>query len=341
MSPRPSIKDIARLAQVTPSTVSRALAGSDRISAETRRRVQTIAQELGYTPSVAARSLVTGASQTFGILAPTLSDPYAAAVMGGIEAACLEAGYHLVVASTAGDPRREIEAFRVVMGQQPDGLIILSARAGHAYEQVLKGVEVPVVFINSAQPGERVFSIATDNEYGGWLATRHLLDLGHRRIAYLGGPTAGRSHQARAAGYRRALQEAGLRFEPELVLPGDGSLGAGRAALARLLDRNGDGRPTALFCYNDLSALGLLAEAHRRGLRLPDDLSVVGFDNVPYAEISLPPLTTVDQRKEELGRLAVLTLLAALRHEPVSDIRLRGDLVVRESTAPPPDRLHV
>jgi DNA-binding LacI/PurR family transcriptional regulator len=341
MSPRPSIKDIARLAQVTPSTVSRALSGSGRISDATRRRVQTIAQELGYTPSVAARSLVTGASQTFGILAPTLSDPYVAAVMGGIEAACLDAGYHLVVASTAGNPRREIEAFRVVMGQQPDGLIILSARAGHAYEQVLKGVEAPVVFINSTQPGERVFSIATDNEYGGWLATRHLLDLGHRRIAYLGGPTAGRSHQARAAGYRRALQEAGLRFAPELVLPGDGSLAAGRAALARLLAQNANGRPTALFCYNDLSALGLLAEAHRRGLRLPDDLSVVGFDNVPYAEISLPPLTTVDQRKEELGRLAVFTLLAALRGEPVADIRLRGDLIVRESTAPPPDRSHV
>lgn len=334
MHSRASIKDIARLAQVAPSTVSRALAGSDRISDDTRRRVQTIAQELGYTPSQAARSLVTGASQSIAVVAPSLADPFLAAVMAGIERESLAAGYHLVVASTSGDAGREIEGVRMVLGQQPDGLIVLSSRAGKAYQEVLPGLDIPVVFVNSDQPGEQVFSIATDNEHGGWLATRHLLDLGHRGIAYLGGPAQGRSQQARAAGYRRALQEAGLGFDPQRMLAGDGSIAAGRRALVELTGQPLAQRPTAIFCYNDLSALGLLAEAHRQGLRLPDQLSVVGFDNVPYAELSLPPLTTVDQRKEELGRLAVITVLAVRRGEPASDIRLRGDLIIRGSAFP-------
>lgn len=336
MQPRASIKDIAHLAQVSPSTVSRALAGSERISDDTRRRVQTIAQELGYTPSQAARSLVTGASQSIAIVAPSLADPFLAVVMAGIERESLAAGYHLVVASTAGEAGREIEGVRMVLGQQPDGLIVLSSRAGKAYQQLLPGLDIPVVFVNSDQPGEQVFSIATDNEHGGWLATRHLLELGHRRIAYLGGPSQGRSQQARAAGYRRALHEAGLSFEPGRILPGDGSIAAGRRSLAGIAAQPPAQRPTAVFCYNDLSALGLLAEAHRLGLQLPEQLSVIGFDNVAYAELSLPPLSTVDQRKEELGRLAVSTLLAARRGEPVSDIRLRGDLIRRQSTAEPP-----
>lgn len=335
MHTRASIKDIARLAQVAPSTVSRALTGSDRISDETRQRVQTIAHQLGYTPSQAARSLVTGASQSIAIVAPSLADPFLAAVMAGIEGESLAAGYHLVVASTSGDAGREIEGVRMVLGQQPDGLIVLSSRASKAYQEVLPGLDMPVVFVNSDQPGEQVFSIATDNEYGGWLATRHLLDLGHRRIAYLGGPAQGRSHQARAAGYRRALQEAGASFDRQRLLAGDGSIGAGRRTLVDLIEQSPSSRPTAVFCYNDLSALGLLAEAHQQGLDLPDQLSVIGFDNVPYAELSLPPLTTVDQRKEELGRLAVATVLAVRRGEPAADIRLRGDLIVRASTCPP------
>ncbi len=338
MHSRPSIKDIARIAQVAPSTVSRALAGSERISDDTRQRVQTIATELGYTPSLAARSLVTGASQSIAIVAPSLADPFLAAVMRGIESESLAAGYFLVVASTSGEAGREIEVVRMVLGQQPDGLIVLSSRAGKAYQEVLPGLDIPVVFVNSDQPGEQVFSIATDNEYGGWLATRHLLDLGHTRIAYLGGPAQGRSHQARAAGYRRALQEAGQGFDPQRVLAGDGSIASGRRTLGELAGCSPKLRPTALFCYNDLSALGLLAEAHRQRLHLPDNLSVVGFDNLPYAELSLPPLTTVDQRKEELGRLAVTTVLAARRGEPAADIRLRGDLIVRNSTCNPVPR---
>ena len=328
----PSIKDIARLAGVAPSTVSRALSGSDRVSDDTRRRIRAIAEDLDYTPSAIARSLVTGASATLGIVAPSLADPYVAAVMRGIEDGCGEAGYHLLVAATGGDPEREVAMVKLLARQHPSGLIILSSRAGQAYRDLLPALGVPVVFVNADQVGEQVFSIATDNEYGAWLATRHLLDRGHRRVAYLTGPSAGRSQQARAAGYRRALQETKVDFDPRLMLVGDGTITAGREALRALLVLPAAIRPTAIFCYNDLSALGLLAEAHVHAVRVPTDLAVVGFDNVPYAEVSLPPLTTVDQRKEEMGRLAVHIILAAYRGEPVSDIHLRGAFVVRSTT---------
>ena len=335
MHARPSIKDIARRAGVAPSTVSRALAGSTRVSAATRDRIKAIAADLNYTPSAAARSLVTGASRTLGIIVPGLSDPYIAAVMEGIEGASAAASYQHVIANTDGDPAREIQAVQMLLGYNLDGLIILSSRAGKAYIGILPTLDIPVVFVNSTQIGDSVLSVATDNEHGGWSGTKHLLDLGHKRIAYLGGPSLGRSQQARAAGYRRAIQEARITFDPNLMLPGDGSIQAGQNALNAILSQPERTRPTAVCCYNDLCALGLLHQAHRQGLQIPESLSVIGFDNIPIAAISAPPLTTIEQRTSELGQLAANSIFASLQEEPVADIRLRGELILRASTCPP------
>ena len=331
MSHRPSIKDIARIAGVSPSTVSRALADSPRVSLATRQRIQALARELNYTPSLAARSLVMGSSPIIGVISPTLSDPYIASVMKGLEEASHEAGYQRLVASTQGDATREIEMVRLLLGHNVAGLIILSSRAQNAYRALLNQIHVPIVFVNSLHTGEKTFNVATDNEFGGWLATNHLIQQGHRRIAYLAGPERGRSNIARTAGYRRALEEAGLLFEQRLIVPGDGSIESGRKALRWWLELPATQRPSAIFCYNDLSALGLLSEAHHHDVGIPDQLSVIGFDNVPVAEICIPPLTTVEQRTGELGRLAVTTLLNALAEKPVTDIFLRGQLVVRAS----------
>ena len=331
MSQRPSIKDIARIAGVSPSTVSRALAESPRVSLATRERIQAIADELAYTPSQAARSLVMGSSPIIGVISPTLSDPYIASVMKGLEEASHEAAYQRLVASTQGDSSRELAMVRMLLGHNVGGLIILSSRANGDYRDLLEQIDIPVIFVNSLHTGDQVYNVATDNEYGGWLATTHLLEQGHRRIAYLSGPNRGRSQTARAAGYRRALEEAGGSFEQRLLIPGDGSIRAGREALHWWLNQSRHERPTAIFCYNDLSALGLLSEAYQQGVSVPEALSVVGFDNVPMTEISIPPLTTVEQRTEELGRLAVITLLTALQRKPVTDVFLRGDLIVRAS----------
>ncbi len=331
MSQRASIKDIARIAGVAPSTVSRALADSPKVSLATRERIQAIARELDYSPSLAARSLVMGSSPLIGVISPTLSDPYIASVMKGLEEASHGAGYQRLVASTQGEAEREIEMVKMLLGHNVAGLIILSSRAQDAYRRLLPQIDVPIVFVNSLHAGERVYNVATDNEYGGWLATHHLLEQGHQQIAYLAGPMRGRSHMARAAGYRRALEEAGLRFDERLLIPGDGSIRSGREALHWWLNRPVGQRPTAFFCYNDLSALGLLSEAYQQGVSIPKQLSVMGFDNVPVAEISIPPLTTVEQRTYELGRLAVASVLNALEAKPVTDIFLRGELIVRAS----------
>ncbi len=331
MSQRASIKDIARVAGVSPSTVSRALADSPRISQATRQRIRAIAQELAYTPSLAARTLVTGASPVIGIVAPSLADPYIAAVMRGLEEASHQHGYQRLVASSQGDPAQELEMVQMLSGHNVAGLIVLSSRAAEAYAPLLERLSVPVIFVNSLHVGPQVYNVMTDNEYGGWLATKHLLEQGHTHIAYLGGPNQGRSQAARAAGYRRAIEEAGNDFAPDCLLAGDGSILAGRRALRWWLTRPEKKRPTAIFCYNDLSALGLLAEAYQQGVRIPDSLSVIGFDNIPISQISIPPLTTVEQRTQELGRLAVASLLAALEGKPVTDIILRGELIVRAS----------
>jgi DNA-binding LacI/PurR family transcriptional regulator len=335
MPQRPSIKDIARIADVSASTVSRALAGSTRVSSSTRQRIHAIAQDLGYTPSLAARSLVMGSSPIIGVISPTLSDPYIASVMKGLEEASHAAGYQRLVASTQGNAAREIEMVRMLLGHNVAGLIILSSRAQEAYRELLQQIDSPVIFVNSLHTGESVYNVATDNEYGGWLATHYLLQQGHQRIAHLAGPARGRSQIARAAGYRRALEEAGLAFAQHLVLPGDGSIESGRTMLHWWLELTPQQRPSAIFCYNDLSALGLLSAAHQQGIRIPEQLSVIGFDNAPMSEISIPPLTTVEQRTWELGRLAVSSLLTALAHKPVTDIFLRGELIVRASVRQP------
>lgn len=331
MSQRPSIKDIARIAGVSPSTVSRALADSPRVSLATRERIKAIARRLDYTPSLAARSLVMGSSPIIGVIAPTLSDPYIASVMKGLEEASHEAGYQRLVASTQGDGEREIAMVRLLLGHNVAGLVILSSRANGEYRKLISQIDVPVVFVNSLHAGDHIYNVATDNEYGGWLATSYLLGLGHQRIAYLAGPRRGRSHTARAAGYRRALETAGLSFQQQMVIPGDGTIRAGRNALHWWLKQPQAQRPTAIFCYNDLAALGLLSEAYQQGVSIPEQLSVMGFDNVPVTEISIPPLTTVEQRTYELGRLAITSLLTALENKPVTDIFLRGELIVRAS----------
>jgi len=331
MPQRSSIKDIARIAGVSPSTVSRALANSPRISEATRQRIQAIAQDLDYTPSLAARTLVTGASPVIGIVAPSLADPYIASVMRGVEEASQQHGYQRLVASSQGDAEQELEMVQMLSGHNVGGLIILSSRVAQGYASLLERLAMPVIFVNSLHVGPQVYNVMTDNEYGGWLATNHLITQGHNRIAYLGGPALGRSQAARAAGYRRALEEAGFSFNPDCLLPGDGSIQAGRQALHWWLNRSAEERPTAIFCYNDLSALGLLSEAYQQGVHVPQQLSVIGFDNLPITDVSIPPLTTVEQRAEELGRQAVASLLAALEGKPVTDIILRGELIVRAS----------
>jgi len=332
-----SIKDIARAAAVSHSTVSRALSDSPLVSAETKARIQHLAQEMGYSPDAQARSLVMGRTLTIGLVVTTITDPFIAEVVQAVETTAHEHGYSVILASFSSRRERELAAVEMLQSKRVDAVIVTSSRVGAHYLAHIERLRVPVVLINthSAHTGPYTFSVNVDNRHGGYTATTHLAGLGHARIAYVTGPVDHSDDRERLAGYRDALAPGGLVFDPALVVPGTGRAGGGERALPRLLAA--DRPPTAVFCYNDLTAIGLIRAAHHAGLAVPDDLAVVGFDDIPFASYVEPPLTTVAQPTREMGRQAMKMALALIDREDhqlasFSNIVLQGTLIVRESS---------
>jgi DNA-binding LacI/PurR family transcriptional regulator len=331
---RTSIKDIARLARVSHSTVSRALSGSRQVSAETSERIRQIADAAGYRASAAARSLVMGRSNTIGVVVTSIADPFVAGVVRGIEDTAEERGYSVFLANSNAEPERELRVARSLEERRVDGIIVTSSRVGAMHVPLMERMHVPVVLLNNQHPSEFAHSVLIDNVQASMEATRHLVRLGHQRIAYLGDRFGHQSDTERFTGYRRAMEEAGLGFAPELVVHGDGKPEGGGQAMAHLLAL--PNRPTAVFCYNDMSALGALPQVRAHGLKVPGDLSVVGFDDLYFCQYLDPPLTTVRQPLRQMGRMAMETLLH-LFDGPHStyNIKVEGQLIVRQSTASP------
>lgn len=332
---RVSIKDIAKAADVSHSTVSRALSDSPLIPAKTKARIQHLARKMGYTPNAWARSLVMGKTRTIGVVVTTIADPFMAPVLQGIESTAYENGYTVILATSNSEPAREWSAVEMLRSKRVDGVIVTASRVGALYQDHLKRIGVPVVLLNnhSEQRGRYVYSVTVDNRHGARLATQHLIELGHRRIGYISGPARHSSNAGRLQGYRQALREAGIPFAPELVAPGDGKMDAGMAALPALMHLTK--RPTAIFCYNDMTAIGVLRAARQLALNVPRDLSIVGFDDISFASFVQPPLTTIAQPQFEMGQQAMRMLLTAMSQPsraPVANILIKGKLIVREST---------
>jgi len=331
-SRRVSIKDLARRACVSHSTVSRALRGSPLVNLETAARIQKIAEEAGYRPSAVARSLVLGRSNTIGVVVTNIADPFVAGVVNGMEGMAEERGYSVILANSNAEPEREVRVVHSFEERRVDGIIVTSSRVGARYLPLMEKMRVPVVLLNNQHPSEFAHSVIIDNVEASLAATRHLLQLGHRRIAYLGDRFGYQSDTERFAGYRRAVEAAGLEFAPELVVHGDGRPEGGEQAIEQLLALAKP--PTAVFCYNDMSAVGVMRQVRARDLRIPDDLSVVGFDDLYLSEYLQPPLTTVRQPMHQMGRMAMETLLRIMNGEDCTQIqRVAGELIVRESTA--------
>jgi LacI family repressor for deo operon, udp, cdd, tsx, nupC, and nupG len=334
---RVSIKDIAKAAEVSHSTVSRALSDSALVNPETKARIQRLAQEMGYSPDAQARSLVMGRTQAIGVVVTTLTDPFIAEVVEAIESTAVDHGYTVILASSKAEPDREIAAVEVLRSKRVDGVIVTSSRVGALYQNLLDQLGVPVVLLNShsTQSGPYTFSIAVNNRHGAHLATDHLIQLGHRRIAYITGPAAHSDDMERLAGYRQALTEAGYAPDPHLVVAGTGRVGGGERALPRLLSL--EQPPSAVFCYNDMTAIGLLHAARQAGLSVPHDMAVVGFDDIPLALYVYPPLTTIAQPKIEMGKQAMEMVLALMPggdpdSATVSNTVVEGRLIVRASS---------
>ena len=336
---RVSIKDIAQAAGVSHSTVSRALSDSPLVSDETKARVQHLAQEMGYSPNTLARSLVTRQTHTVGVVVTTIADPFIAEVVQGIEATAHDHGYTVVLCNSGAEPEREIAAVEMLGSKRVDGVIVTSSRVGALYLEHLERIGVPIVLINNhnEQSGRYTFTVTVDNQHGGCLATDHLIHLGHQRIAYVTAPADHSSDLDRMAGYRQALVDSGIEPDPDLIVPGNGRADGGERALETLMAL--DVLPGAVFCYNDMTAIGLINAARGAGLAVPSDIAVAGFDDIPFATYCCPPLTTIDQPKVEMGQLAMkmglslMTIEEGDEGEELSNIVVQGELIVRASTA--------
>ena len=329
---QPSIKDIARLARVSHPTVSRALQNSPLVNARTAAKIRKIAEEAGYRASAVARGLVTRRTRTIGLVVTTVADPFASEVVCGIEQTANDHGYSVFLADSNADPERERKVVQAFAERRVDGIIVTSSRVGALYLTRLAEMMVPIVLVNDQYPGAFVHSVMIRNLEGSRAAAKHLIGLGHRRIAYLGDQFGYQSDAERFAGYREALDAAGIRFHPELVVHGDGKPEAAMRAMDSLLALANP--PTALCCYNDMSALGAMRSIWVHGLRVPDDISVAGFDDLFFASYTQPPLTTVRQPMRRMGQLAMESLFKLMSgEESVAKIEVEAELIVRGSTA--------
>ncbi len=330
---RPTILDVAARAGVSKSLVSLVLRGSDRVSRERREAVLTAARELGYRPNAAARSLARQRSHVLGVMLSDLHNPYFAECVDGIDEYAGGERYRTIVTTGHLDPEREVDAIETLLELQVDGLLLIgSVVAPAAIRDASR--EVPIVVVSRATRTGSVDSVVNDDRTGAQLVVDHLVELGHRRIAHVDGGR-GAGAQQRRSGYERALRRHGLASEITVV-PGAFTESGGARGMRELLVA--DERPTAIFAANDLAATGVLEVVDRAGLRVPDDISVVGYDNTHLAGIYRYDLTTVDQPRRAMGRTAVALLLERIRGErdAARHVVLAPSLVVRGSTASPP-----
>ena len=327
-----SIKDVARVAGVSYSTVSRALTGSPRVNHETRARIQRVAAEMGYVPSAVARSLVTRRTRTLGVVVTTVTDLFFGEVIHAIEETALARGYAVLLGNSHGEPQREIQAIRVLRERRVDGIIVVS---GCSIREGLCAGEksgVPLVIINNVHREHVGFSVEVDNALGGRLATRHLLEEAHRQVAHITGPAQEWDTAERRRGYEEELRSWGLAVDEALIVLGTSRPQGGIAAMECLLGLPEP--PTAVFCYNDATALGAMRAARATGLRIPEDLSVVGFDNIDLAPFFEPPLTTVAQPIRQMGERAVEMVVELLEGgTSIKGSILPSRLIVRQSTS--------
>jgi DNA-binding LacI/PurR family transcriptional regulator len=338
MTPRPTIRDVARSAGVSHQTVSRVINGNERVSERTRDRVLAAIERLEYVPSPVAQGLTGNRTHSLGMVTADISDHFFAQAVAGAELEARRRGFYLMVGSVEEEAREDGRAYlRLMLERRVEGLIVARPSIPLTPEMLRPALRasVPIVAVGSSElPGITVVDI--DNHGGARTAVEHLLAVGHRRIATITGPLAWPSAQARLAGYEEALRAAAIEPDPALVVNGaDWGLESGRAAAAELLAR--DVPFTAIFAHSDLAAIGAMRELRARGQTVPDDVSVVGYDDIPVAAFVDPLLTTVRQPAREVGTLAAALVLDAIGGDGGGPgvRRLPAELVVRGSVAPP------
>ncbi|WP_232287924.1 LacI family DNA-binding transcriptional regulator [Verminephrobacter eiseniae] len=334
-----TIRDIAALAKVSKATVSRYLNGTLDLPQETRRRIDDAVLALNYRQNSLARRLSIGSSEMIGLVMPDVANPFFAELADAVEQAAFEGGFGLALCITRNQLAREALYLGWLDTQHLDGLIFATNRPDDGSLGKLIGERSNIVLIDEDVPGVDIPKVFVDNIEGGYLATRHLLDAGHTRIAHVTGPAALFTVRERLAGYRRALDTAHIPFDASLVLFGSYERRFGQTAAAELVAR--DDAPTAIFAGSDYLAVGMLETLRDCGLDVPGDMSIVGFDDMEFASLLMPPITTLKQSAREMGSAGVAILLAMLAdHSPAPATgapvqRLPVRLIERASVAPP------
>lgn len=329
-------EDVAQLAGVSRATVSYVINNGPRpVAHETRQRVLQAIQQLGYQPNAVARNLRMQRSSTLGLIVPDTHNPYFSEVARGIERIAFDRGYTVFLCHSGSDLASEIKYIDMLHAQRVAGIIWIPGTTDFTPYQRLSGYGIRTVIIDRLVPNDNVPAVTADNYRGGVLATKHLISLGHRRIGYISRPVDLSHSKGRFQGYLDALGQAGIEYDPALVVKGGFVLEDGRKAVQQLLAL--EEPPTAIFAYNDIMAIGALRALHEHGLRVPEDFSLVGFDDIAQASFTCPALTTVYLPKYEMGQRGAELLISLIeKRKPSARVLepLDVELMVRESTGP-------
>lgn len=332
---RISIQDIARKAGVSHTTVSRALRDNPLISLKVREEIKQLAREMSYVPNNIAQSLQNQTTNTIGVVVTSIADPFFAEVVDGIEQVARRAGFSVLLTASHRDVEQEIAAINNFHRRRVDGILVADSRISKEQTEEIAQIAVPTVLINSKaeKRGNNIFHfVEVDDRLGGNLAVEHLIKLGHTAIGYIGASNRYRSNQQRLEGYKLALSQANLpQLSDWVVFSTAEDVEIGQQMLPQLLKAG----VTAIFCYNDMVAVGALLACQELGICVPQDLSLVGFDGIALARYVTPPLTTVRQPMLEIGCKAAQMLLNLLQEKTVENIVLTPTLVERASTHAP------
>jgi LacI family transcriptional regulator len=330
-----TIKDVAAIAGISYTTVSHVLNRTRPVSDEVRKKVEAAIAQLDYVPSAVARSLKAKSTATIGLLIPNGINPYFAELARGIEDYCERNGFCVILCNSDDNLDKQRSYLRVLLEKRVDGLIVSSVGGGDSLVESLSAVRTPMVIVDRDLENISADLVRIDHELGAYLATSHLLELGHRHIACICGPAETSVARMRLAGYHRAMHEAAIEVPESWVVESDFTGPSGYRAACSLLEGE---RPTAIFAANDMVGIGVLRAAAERNVRVPADLSVIGFDDIQMSQYVYPALTTVGQSILQLGERAAEVLLRRIStrgDSPVQRLIVAPSIVLRESTAPP------
>lgn len=331
-----TIYDVAKKAGVSIATVSRVINNSDTVSERTRQQVEQAIKELNYAPNVIASALTKKSTLTLGLLIPDVSNPFFSELARGVEDASNDFGFNTIMCNTDYSIEKEATYIGLLKQKSIDGFIISTAYCDDVNIINLLKEDIPLVLLGrdiENADGYPLDVVGSDNIKGGYIATRHLIELGHKKIACLLGPEEIKVNRERKAGYIKALKEASLKVCEDIIFHGEFKFESGYNKTFEIF--NGSIKPTAVFAANDLTALGVIRALKALGLSVPNDVSVVGYDNTILAEIAEPPLTTVNQEMRKMGYLATELIIKRIRGEREAGEKVicNTDLIVRKSTA--------